>query len=97
MDLDFTEDIVCWRDDTGNPVTNVPRVIIRHSPDGFEWGYGGSGPTDFALNIMLLFLDLVDADKIYQKFKGRFIANMPKQGGTIIRTDIINWMELQLK
>lgn len=26
------------------------RVI--HSPDGFEWGYGGSGPSDLALSIL---------------------------------------------
>ena len=25
--------------------------IVRHSPDGFEWGYSGSGPTDLALAI----------------------------------------------
>jgi hypothetical protein len=32
--------------------TNVPRVVINGSPAGFSWGYGGSGPTDFALNII---------------------------------------------
>jgi len=26
---------------------------IYHSPDGFEWGYGGSGPSDAALAILL--------------------------------------------
>jgi len=31
--------------------TNVPRLISRHSPTGFAWGYGGSGPADLALNI----------------------------------------------
>jgi hypothetical protein len=25
--------------------------VIRHSPDGFEWGYSGSGPSDLALSI----------------------------------------------
>jgi hypothetical protein len=25
---------------------------IHHSPDGYEWGYGGSGPADLALNIL---------------------------------------------
>ena len=26
--------------------------IERHSPDGFNWGYGGSGPADTALSIL---------------------------------------------
>ena len=25
----------------------------NHSPDGFNWGYGGSGPAQLALAIML--------------------------------------------
>ncbi len=28
------------------------RHEMRHSPDGFEWGYGGSGPSDLALSIL---------------------------------------------
>lgn len=35
----------------GFPVTNVPRFVTHHSPTGYEWGYGGSGPADLALNI----------------------------------------------
>lgn len=31
--------------------TNVPHNIVYHSPTGFEWGYGGSGPTELALNL----------------------------------------------
>jgi len=31
--------------------TNVPWNIKYHSPSGFEWGYGGSGPADLALNL----------------------------------------------
>jgi Family of unknown function (DUF6011)/Family of unknown function (DUF6166) len=32
--------------------TNVPWLIKDHSPDGYEWGYLGSGPADLALNII---------------------------------------------
>ncbi len=32
--------------------TNVPHLVEDHSPDGYEWGYGGSGPADLALNII---------------------------------------------
>ena len=31
--------------------TNVPHLVTHHSPDGFGWGYGGSGAADLALNI----------------------------------------------
>lgn len=27
--------------------------LVRHSPDGFAWGYGGSGPSDLALNMLI--------------------------------------------
>ena len=36
--------------------TNVPHLVTHHSPSGFEWGYGGSGPADLALNIIELCL-----------------------------------------
>lgn len=29
------------------------RHVCRHSPDGFEWGYGGSGPADLARSILV--------------------------------------------
>lgn len=32
--------------------TNVPHLVTHHSPTGYEWGYGGSGPADLALNIL---------------------------------------------
>ena len=33
-------------------VTNVPWSVVNGSPTGFSWGYNGSGPNDFALNIL---------------------------------------------
>ena len=39
--------------DTGCTVgTNVPWTVVKNSPYGFNFGYGGSGPADFALNIL---------------------------------------------
>lgn len=34
----------------GTVMTNVPHRVEGGSPDGFEFGYGGSGPSDLALN-----------------------------------------------
>lgn len=35
----------------GDAVLPLPHVVY-HSPDGFEWGYAGSGPHDLALSIL---------------------------------------------
>jgi hypothetical protein len=38
----------------GEPVELGPSLAVRnHSPTGFEWGYGGSGPAQSALAILL--------------------------------------------
>ncbi len=48
----------------------------NHSPDGFNWGYGGSGPAQLALAIMLHYLLTPDAVRLYQEFKFDIIANL---------------------
>jgi len=44
--------IICKRALDGTPEVNIKQEIVCHSPTGFEWGYGGSGPADLALNIL---------------------------------------------
>lgn len=44
----------------GEVVTNFPQVVIHHSPTGMEFGYGGSGPADMALNILELTLRAIN-------------------------------------
>lgn len=48
--------------------------IERHSPDGFNWGFGGSGPADTALSILADCLGKVQANQLYQSFKWDFVA-----------------------
>jgi len=69
-----------------------PQQVVRHSPDGFAWGYGGSGPADLALNALLLFTDRDTAERLYQDFKWDFIANLSPEGGVIKRDKILNWL-----
>jgi hypothetical protein len=45
-----------------------------HSPDGFEWGYGGSGPAELAKDLLWDFEDRMPGASLYQAFKQRFIA-----------------------
>jgi len=52
--------------------------LINHSPDGFNWGYGGSGPSQLALAILLdHFHDPILARKYYQDFKWELISKLP--------------------
>jgi len=55
--------------------------VRNHSPDGFEWGYGGSGPAQLALAIMLNYAIVNNkstdtAVKHYQNFKWKEIATI---------------------
>lgn len=54
-----TRDIVCRRV-AGQTEFNIVQRFRHHSPSGMEWGYAGSGPADFALNVLALFEDQMD-------------------------------------
>lgn len=70
----------------GNPVEHV----VRHSPTGMEWGYGGSGPADAARSILLAIYPQEFADRHYQDFKWKHVANWPR-GGFELDIDIEEW------
>jgi hypothetical protein len=53
--------------------------IRNHSPDGFKWGYGGSGPAQLALAILLLYVPAETAQLHYQDFKFGYIAGLPQR------------------
>lgn len=52
--------------------------IINHSPDGFAWGYGGSGPAQLSLAILLLYLPQEEACMLYHSFKFEVVATWPQ-------------------
>jgi hypothetical protein len=57
-----------------------PRLdLFNHSPTGFEWSYGGSGPAQLALALLA---DVLDDDEravqLHQPFKRRVIAMLPR-------------------
>lgn len=56
----------------------LPHRMI-HSPTGFEWGYGGSGPADTARSILADYLGFVPAASIYQRFKFLIVAALPSE------------------
>jgi hypothetical protein len=58
-----------------------PRLDLHnHSPGGFEWGYGGSGPAQLALALLADHLgDDEHALNLYQRFKWQVIAELPRK------------------
>lgn len=47
---------------------------VEHSPTGFCWGYGGSGPADLALSILWDFLGTKPLIAMYMDFKFEYVA-----------------------
>jgi len=63
----------------GEPLSPTPsQKLINHSPDGFAWGYGGSGPAQLALAILLSRLTESEAVEMYQEFKWQVVARLPR-------------------
>jgi len=53
---------------------NLSLKIYNHSPTGFNWGYGGSGPAQLSLAILLEFLPVKLAEKYKSEFKRKVIS-----------------------
>lgn len=71
--------------------------LRNHSPDGFAWGYGGSGPSQLALALMLdATKDLERTSSMYQDFKFDKIAGLSKdEPWEMTDTEIWNWVREQ--
>lgn len=66
--------------------------VENHSPTGFEWAYGGSGPAQLALAILLDHLDPVHAVELHQKFKWQIVAKLPKCGWKLSTFEVMAWV-----
>jgi hypothetical protein len=74
--------------------TKALRHVLRHSPDGFNCGYGGSGAADLALSILTDHFGRKSIDRLpYQDFKWDVIAQKsPFEAWTITTREIKNWL-----
>ncbi len=70
--------------------------VIAYSPDGFNWGYGGSGPAQLALAILLLYVDKDEATRLVQDFKFDIVAKLPNDF-VLDGTTIVDWIEKHKK
>jgi hypothetical protein len=70
----------------GKPLDPRPSQKLRnHSPDGFNWGYGGSGPAQLALGILLDYYGAACIElSYYQDFKWNVIARLPQNGEWVL-------------
>ena len=75
--------VVTVTGDTGITRPLEPRYdLANHSPDGFEWGYPGSGPAQLALAMLADATDADTAQRHYQQFKW-YLAQLKSEEWTI--------------
>jgi len=75
-----------------------PSLKLRnHSPTGFSWGYGGSGPAQLALALILDATTIPEtALDYYQEFKSEIVAGWPMdRSWGIWRSEIIKWVRVK--
>src|SRR5438552_2755363 len=64
--------------------------LANHSPDGFEWGYAGSGPAQTALALLA---DALDDDDIallwHQYFKFAIVAHLAREAEWVMSQSVI--------
>jgi hypothetical protein len=100
--------VTCWRAPDGTAVSSIPQRHVHYAPTGFDWGFGGSGAADLALNLLALFLPLAPgatgvalrdgstvseaAWALHQAFKYDLIATLPRAGGHITAETIGDWI-----
>lgn len=77
----------------GEAAYNLPH-LVKHSPTGFEYGYGGSGPSDLARSIIGDFLHDRNPDpEVYHHFKWDFVSLWREDAEHEITDDMIDkWM-----
>jgi hypothetical protein len=77
----------------GQPL-NPRHDLCNHSPDGFEWGYAGSGPAQLALAILS---DHLGNDQLalanYQAFKFELIAGLQEDRWILSSEDVSNALQ----
>lgn len=80
----------------GDPIPN--RLDLRyHSPDGFQWGFAGSGPAQLAVSLLAHFLqDDELACRLYQPFKNTVLTEETRDDWTLSCQQLLDWVEAAL-
>lgn len=82
----------------GEPTELSPKPnqkLYNHSPDGFQYGYGGSGPAQLSLALLLdATSDPQTAMDYYQYFKWSKVATWGEVWA-ITRREILDWLKAE--
>lgn len=73
--------------------------VWNHSPDGFNFGYSGSGPAQLALALLLhAGVDAVEAIRLHQYFKTSFLAAAVLERAPLrLDIDVAGWAHARRK
>lgn len=66
--------------------------VVKHSPTGYSWGYGGSGPADMSLSILTDLIGREDANKYYQDFKWAYVSTWGDKW-IVSGDEILRWID----
>lgn len=76
-----------------DPAGLDPRYDLRnHSPAGFEFGYGGSGPAQLALALLAHACGDSVGERYYQALKRSLVAGKEFPAWTVPRAWIVRWL-----
>jgi len=75
------------------------RLSVRnHSPTGFNWGYGGSGPAQLALSLLCHATRNPElALSLYQQFKRAIVARLHRRRWHLSQRFIFRWIRQELE
>lgn len=69
---------------------NLRLDLFRHSPTGYSWGYGGSGPAQLALALLADVLKDDDrAVQLHQRFKFKAIGSIKTDEWTYTEDELL--------
>lgn len=79
----------------GQPSRELPLhlAIRNHSPTGFEWGYGGSGPAQLALALCVEVAGRHRAERSYQSVKDRLVATIQEDAWMMSGASVLDAIE----
>jgi len=92
-DQSFGDSVVTVKRELETENLDLRLDLGNHSPTGFAWGYGGSGPHQLALAILSDFFGDKAAEKYYNMFTWDVIARLKQTPHTfdIYGHEIISW------
>lgn len=76
---------------TDGKITEPLRHIVRHSPDGFSWGFQGSGPAELAHCLLVDHLGHEVEPAVYQAFKVEVIAGLPGDESWEMHSEFVDY------